>query len=67
MPDRTASAPNEADRFARAREKQAVALLGDSARLIGALTAEGGEGRVARRPPSAGGALAPPGKRPSCR
>ena len=47
MPDRTASAPNEADRFARAREKQAVALLEDYVELIGDLIAESGEARVA--------------------
>ena len=47
MPDRTASAPNEADRFARAREKQAVALLEDYVELIGDLIAEAGGARVA--------------------
>lgn len=47
MPDPTTSAPNEADRFARAREKQSVALLEDYVELIGDLIAETGEARVA--------------------
>ncbi|KAB2885892.1 MAG: manganese-binding transcriptional regulator MntR [Albidovulum sp.] len=47
MPERYAGPPNEADRFARAREKQAVALLEDYVELIGDLIAETGEARVA--------------------
>lgn len=47
MPDQYGKPPNEADRFARAREKQAVALLEDYVELIGDLIAETGEARVA--------------------
>lgn len=39
--------PTEAHRFARAREKQALALLEDYVELIGDLIAETGEARVA--------------------
>ena len=47
MADDRTSRPNEADRFARAREKQAVALLEDYVEMIGDLIAETGEARVA--------------------
>lgn len=47
MPEDCPKQPNEADRFARAREKQAVALLEDYVELIGDLIAETGEARVA--------------------
>lgn len=47
MPDDHATPPNEADRFARAREKQSLALLEDYVELIGDLIAETGEARVA--------------------
>ena len=47
MPPDHARTPNEADRFARAREKQSLALLEDYVELIGDLIAESGEARVA--------------------
>ena len=47
MPEEHAGSPNEADRFARAREKQSLALLEDYVELIGDLIAETGEARVA--------------------
>lgn len=47
MTDRTTPAKKQADRFARAREKQSRALLEDYAELIGDLIAELGEARVA--------------------
>lgn len=47
MPETHATPPNAARRFARARQKQAVALLEDYVELIGDLIAESGEARVA--------------------
>ncbi|MEI2806589.1 manganese-binding transcriptional regulator MntR [Albidovulum sp.] len=47
MPEDHAGSPNEADRFARAREKQSLALLEDYVELIGDLISETGEARVA--------------------
>jgi DtxR family manganese transport transcriptional regulator len=47
MPEDHARSPNEADRFARAREKQSLALLEDYVELIGDLISETGEARVA--------------------
>jgi len=47
MTDQPAQPQDQADRFARAREKQAVALLEDYVELIGDLIADMGEARVA--------------------
>ncbi|MGB3688898.1 MAG: manganese-binding transcriptional regulator MntR [Jannaschia helgolandensis] len=47
MPDQPAHPKDQADRFARARESQSVALLEDYVEMIGDLHAELGEARVA--------------------
>ncbi len=47
MPDTRANPEGQADRFARAREAQSVALLEDYVEMIGDLHAELGEARVA--------------------
>ena len=47
MTDHPEQSHDQADRFARAREKQALALLEDYVELIGDLIADMGEARVA--------------------